>query len=179
MLAQQQVDLQLKVAAAQAERLIQLGNDTGKILRNTLGNATRSWKVITYMCVAMFAVGLALFAGSAFFGVFIADTADEREQAAAFSGLGAVAFIAVFITGAIKRTQTALSDLVQIQIAFMNFFQQISMWDGYSSLLGTDSMPNPARIERASVELQKRSKESMDLIQKYTEEVPEAQKDER
>jgi hypothetical protein len=163
----------MKVATAQAERLIRLGNDTGQILRNTLGNATRSWKVITYMCVAMFGVGLLLFAGSAFYGVAIADTAAEREQAAAFGGLGAVTFIAVFITGAIRRTQSALSDLVQIQIAFMNFFTQISMWDGYAAMPGAEGTPDPARIEKASVQLQKRSQESMELVQKYTEDVPE------
>ncbi len=63
--------------------------------------------------------------------------------------------------------------MVQIEIAFMNFFQQISMWDSYAALPGADTMPDPERIRRASTDLQTRSKQTMELVQKYTEGVDE------
>lgn len=164
---QEQVLLHQKVAAAQAERLIKLGTETAQVLESTLGNATRSYKAITYMCIAMFVVGLALFATSSVYGAFFAG---DKLGTLAFSGLGAATFVAVFITGAIDKTQTALSNLVQVEIAFMNFFEQITIWDNYAGLPeGNPPKPDPTKFEKASETLQTRSSETMALVQKYTE----------
>lgn len=159
--------LQQKVAAAQAERLIDLGTETAQVLKNTLGNATRSYKAITYMCIAMFAVGLTLFATSSVYGAFFAG---DKLGTLAFSGLGAATFVAVFVTGAIDKTQTALSNLVQVEISFMNFFEQITIWDNYAGLPeGDPPRPDPLKFEQASETLQIRSAETIELVQKYTE----------
>jgi hypothetical protein len=123
------------------------------------------------MCVAMFAVGLALFLSSSVYGAFFAD---EKVYPLVFSGLGAATFVAIFITGAIGKTQNALSNLVQVEVAFMNFFEQITLWEAYAfaaqGMPGMPPRPNPANIEKSSQELQKRATETMALLQQYVEE---------
>ena len=162
-----QLRLHQRMAEAQADRAIDLGQETAQLLKNTLRNATRSYKAITVMCVAMFAVGLALFLTSSVYGAFIAK---NKAYPLAFSGLGAATFVAIFITGSIGKTQNALSNLVQVEVAFMNFFEQITLWDGYALLPhGMPPQPDPARIEKASAELQQRSADTMALLQQYTE----------
>lgn len=164
---EQHLLLHQRVAVAQAERFIRMGDETAQVLKTTFDNATRSYKAITYMCIAMFSVGLSIFTISSVYGIFFTD---NRGWALAFSGMGAGTFIAVFVTGAIRKTQTALSNLVQVDIAFMNFFEQITLWDNYAGLPeGDPPRPDPTKFEQASKTLQARSAETMELVQKFTE----------
>ncbi len=152
---------------AQVEWVLDLSNYTLQIFKNTLDNATRSYRWVTYMNVAMFAVGLGLFVVSGMYGTFFAE---DKVYPLAFSGLGAGTFVALFLTGAIAKTQNALSNLVQVEIAFMDFFEQIRMWSNYSGIpAGSSRLKDPSKFHEASEKLQLRSKETIELLQQYTE----------
>ena len=151
---------------AQTARGIELGNYTVKILRDTLDNAKKTYSLINFMNSVMFGLGILLFIASALMGAI----ASKTVAAALLGGLGAATFIAMFILGPIKRSQSALSNLVQVEISFMNFFDQITYWSNYA--LTSDGVAPPPileRVERASETLQKRSEETIKLLQEHVE----------
>jgi hypothetical protein len=89
------------------------------------------------------------------------------------AGLGAVNFVALFLFGPIERTQNGLSNLVQVEIAFMNYFEQITFWETFAlTPTGIPPGPNLANIREGSTELQRRSEETMALLQTYVENTP-------
>jgi len=147
-------------------RGIDLGNYTVQILKDTLNNAKRTYGLINKMNVVMFSLGVVLFAGSASLGAFTSD----RVAAGLLAGLGASTFVTLFLLGPIKRSQSALSNLVQVEILFMNFFDQITYWNNFA-LTSDGSGPPPllARVEKASEMLQRRSEETVKLLESYVE----------
>jgi hypothetical protein len=160
---------------SQMQRARALQTETLELFSGTLGSAKKTYSRVTLMNQILFGFGLALFALAAGWGVF----ADQKVYSIVFGGLGTAAFVAVFLTGPIEKTQAALSNLVQGEIAFMNFFEQITMWESYA-MAGPAAQPagqpggppagfDPARIEKASSMLQKRAAETMSLLQKYLE----------
>ena len=118
----------------------------------------------------MFWMGVGLFG----FAVFYAAVFRNLDYSFAFAGLGAMSFIGFFFLGPIQKTQVALSNLIQAEIAFMNYFQQITFLSNYASLPREDApgLLDPQRIETASALLQKRSLESVDMLQRYLEDAP-------
>jgi hypothetical protein len=158
---------QHRLSSAQVTRAIDLQNYTLQILKNTIGNATRSYKFVTYMCIVMFAVGLLIFAAGAIDGLFIAH---KKVYPLAFSGLGATTFVAVFLAGSIERTQNALSNLVQVEVAFMNYFEQLGIWESFATLpTGDPPRVDPSKFKTSSDEIEKRAEAAMALLEKYTE----------
>ena len=150
----------------QLKRMADLSNYTVEILKTTLNNAARTFKTITWMNVAMFGVGIGLFVFAAFYGAF----SDRKIYSLVFGGLGALSFAALFLLGPIEKSQNALSNLVQVEISFMNYFEQITFWEVFALRPeGNPPLPNPANIEKASQMLQERSKETIELLQKYVE----------
>jgi hypothetical protein len=119
------------------------------------------------MCVVMFGVGILLFVGGAIDGLFFAH---KKIYPLAFAGLGATTFVGLFLTGSIERVQGALSNLVQVEIAFMNFYEQITLWDNYAGTPeGNPPRPVPAKFEKSSEEVQERAAQTMELLEQYTE----------
>lgn len=152
--------------SAQIDRATELGKYTVDILRRTLDHARSAYRTITWMNGAMFITGIGLFLFAAIYGAVSKDT----SYTLVLAGLGAANFIALFMLGPIERTQTALSNLVQVEIAFMNYFEQITFWETYA--LAPDPMtgaPNHNRINEASEQLQRRSQETILLLQAYVE----------
>ncbi len=162
-----QRDLLRKRMMNQIARLDDLGAYTVKILKDTLDNARSAYHRITLMNTIMFLVGLSLLIFAALYAAF---SQQQKIYSLVFGGLGVANFIVLFIIKPIERTQTALSNLVQVEIAFMNFFEQITMWDAYAAPKGNPPILSPADIEKASAQLQQRSRETMDLLQRYIEE---------
>ena len=164
-----QRDLVRKRMKSQLARLDELGAYTVKILKDTLDNARSAYHRITLMNTIMFLVGMSLLIFAALYAAF---SQQQKIYSLVFGGLGVANFIAIFIIKPIERTQTALSNLVQVEIAFMNYFEQITMWDTYAAPKGNPPILNPADIEKASALLQERSRETIDLLQKYIEGLP-------
>ncbi|HVO54184.1 MAG TPA: hypothetical protein VMT37_07215 [Solirubrobacterales bacterium] len=160
-------ELDKRVFAANATRAIELSEYTLSIFKTTLDNAAKTYKRITWMNYLMFLVGLGLFITAAVYGVL---AEDEKAYAFLFAGLGAATFVALFLTGPIEKTQTALSNLVQAEVGFMNYFEQITLWETYALRPQVDSpLPDSRNIETASASLQQRTSETLELFQKYLE----------
>jgi len=150
----------------QIERIKDLSSYTVDILKNTLGNAARTYKTISAMNVVMFAVGIMLFVFAAFYAAF----SKEKIYSLIFGGLGTVSFITLFLLGSIEKSQNALSNLVQVEVSFMSYFEQITFWETFAFMpQGYPPVINPANIEKASAMLQERSQQIVDMLQKYIE----------
>jgi hypothetical protein len=118
------------------------------------------------MNVIMFAVGIGLFLFAAFYAVF----SNEKIYSLVFGGLGTVTFISLFILTPMEKSQNALSNLVQVEISFMNYFEQITLWENFAlTPQGNPPAISPANLDKASEMLQKRSMETIELLQKYIE----------
>lgn len=158
---------------SQFTRMQDLGATTLEILKSTLENARKTYARITLMNTIMFGVGISLFVFAALYAAF---AKDQKIYSLLFAGLGAANFIALFVMKPIESTQCALSNLVQVEIAFMNYWEQITFWEafGLSPQVGP---PEFSKMEAASVSLQRRSEETITLLQKFIEDKRESEKD--
>ena len=151
---------------AQSDRLIDLGKFTVQILKDTLNNAKNTYRAITRMNLVMFCMGVGLFIFAAVEGAIN----HNLVYTAAFAGLGAASFVALFFLGPIDKTQAALSNRIQAEIAFMTYFEQLTFCENYALTPAENTgRPDIARLERASDLLQKRSLETVEMLQKYLE----------
>ena len=63
-----------------------------------------------------------------------------------------------------------MSNLVQAEILFINYFEQITFWETYAfTQEGSPPLPNKANIDKASSALQERTNQTSQLLQKYVE----------
>jgi hypothetical protein len=163
----------MKRTDAQVNRIIDLGNFTVEILKNTLNNAARTYRTVTLMSTVMFWMGVGLF----LFAVIVGAVTKNLSYTAAFGGLGAASFVTLFLLGPIDRTQCALSNLIQAEISFMNYFEQITFWENFAMMPapGT-SLASHENIATASEALQRRSEETIELLQTYLEDDPSKRK---
>jgi hypothetical protein len=147
----------------------QLGDFTLSLLKGTLNNAKLTYQLITLMNAVMFLMGVGLFLFAAIYG------ANSRNLTftAAFAGLGVASFVALFLLGPIDKTQDALSNLIQAEVAFMNYFDQMCFLEACAQCpapgTNTPCVPN---IERASALLQQRTQQTLDMLQTYLENRP-------
>jgi hypothetical protein len=122
------------------------------------------------MSVALFTIGVGLFV----FAALYASISNTRVYSLVFAGLGASSFVALFIAKPYEDAQIALSNMIQSEMAFMAFFEQIRMWANYP---WTEGELNIRRVEKASALLHKRTAEAMHDFQRYVE--PEAKDGDR
>jgi ABC-type multidrug transport system fused ATPase/permease subunit len=156
--------------SAQVQRANDLGMYSVEILKNTLNNAAKTYKRINWMNTAMFVAGIALFLVAAIYGIL----SHEKIYSLVFGGLGAASFVALFLLGPIDKTQAALSNLIQAEVAFMNYFEQLGFWEMLAGTpKGNPPTPDPENIEKASVNLQMRATETVRLLQTYLETPPD------
>jgi hypothetical protein len=161
-----QADAQKQMLATQVARAHELSEFSVCILKDTLNHAANTYKTITMMTKTTFLVGVVLFVVAAFWGAL----SQEKIYSLLFGGLGTASFLAFFLTDPITKTQIALSNLVQAEIAFMNYFEQMTFWEAAGlAQKGDPPSLDPANIEKASSELQKRTEETMELLETYLE----------
>jgi hypothetical protein len=152
--------------SAQVDRMIDLSKFTAQILKDTISHAANTYKAVTRMNQVMFWMGVVLFVIAVAEGLLLGNVTNTI----AFAGLGTVSFIGFFLLGPIQKTQAALSKLIQAEIAFMTYFEQITFWENYALVPKENSgMPDPARIETASALLQRRSRDTIELLHRYVE----------
>ncbi len=156
-----------KRLVAQTDRMVSLNNFTADVLKDTISHSASTYRKITLMNQVMFWMGVGLF----LFAVAYAVVTKNLQSSVAFAGLGAVSFIGFFFLTPIRQTQTALSNLISAEIAFMNFFEQMSLLEGLAGSPRTDGtgLPDPARIERATELMQQRSLQTVDMLHRYSE----------
>ncbi len=151
----------------QMARMDKLNDYSLSLIMGTFDSAKSTYRTITWMNRIMFVVGIALFLFAGLYTVF----AEQKIYSLVFCGLGAASFVALFLLGPIDKTQRALSNLVQAEVAFMNYFDQLTFWENYAQIPRQTPQggPDPLNIERASQGLQERSRETMELLQLYVE----------
>ncbi|MBI3825677.1 MAG: hypothetical protein HY294_06765 [Candidatus Rokubacteria bacterium] len=154
----------------QMKRMDDLSGYSLALVKGTFDSAKSTYKTITWMNRVMFAVGIGLFLFAALYAVY----SEQKIYSLVFGGLGVASFVTLFMLGPIDKTQRALSNLVQAEIAFMNYFDQISFWENYAQApqVIPPGAPDPANIARASVGLQERSRETIELLQRFVEDGP-------
>jgi hypothetical protein len=134
------------------------------VVGQTFDSASRTFRTITVMSWITFAVGVALFV----FAAILAAFTHAQVYSILFGGLGATSFVALFIRHPVDRVQQALANLVQVEVVFISYFDQVSWWEGLSNI-PKENQPDPEHIERASAGLQQRTAETMDLLQRIIE----------
>ena len=146
-----------------------MGDFTLSLLKGTLNNAKRTYQLITLMNAIMFCMGVGLFLFAAIYGA----RSHNLTFTAAFAGLGVASFVALFLLGPIDKTQDALSNLIQAEVAFMNYFDQMVFLEACAQLPAPGmNIPNVENIERASALLQKRTEDTLGLLQTFLENRP-------
>jgi len=163
-------ELQRKKLTSQLERMIKISNYTADMLKDTLDNARRAYFRITWMNTIMFVSGMSLLIFAALYAAF---SQQQKIYSLVFGGLGVANFVTLFIMKPIERTQAALSNLVQVEVAFMNYFEQITIWDAFAGQpKGNPPALDLGNIEKASLVLQERSRETIELLQRFIEDQP-------
>ena len=133
-----------------------------EVVKKTFDRSAGTFATITWMNRVMFGVGVMLF----LYAAILAASTHAQIYSLLFGGLGAMSFITLFMRDPIERIQRALANLVQVQVVFMTYFDQISWWEGLASIpKGTH--PDPENIERASAALQQRTLEALELLQRF------------
>jgi ABC-type multidrug transport system fused ATPase/permease subunit len=137
-----------------------------EVVKKTFDRAGATYSSITWMNRIMFAVGIGLI----LYAAYLATTTHAQVYSLLFGGLGAANFIALFMLKPIESTQKALANLVQVQVTFMTYFDQISWWENFAQMGISTFPPDLSKIERASDGLQKRTLETLELLQRFVEE---------
>jgi len=165
-LTPEDIAFQKQMMRDQMMRVASLWNSVTESLKGALNGAARTYKTVTWMNMIMFASGMGLFIFSAVYGVI----SKQLVYSAVFGGLGAATFVSLFVLGAIDKTQAALSNLVQVEIAFTNYLEQVTFWERYAQMPeGMPPRPSLANIEKASNNLYQRSQEAIELLEKFVE----------
>jgi hypothetical protein len=158
-----------KLRIEQFERMGHLTDYMFETVKKTFGYASLTYKSITWMNWLTFATGIGLFAFSAIYALY----AEAKVYSVLFGGLGVSSFVTSFLLRPPEQTQRALSNLVQTEIAFMNYFDQQVFWEGYASMpRGIPPGPDPVNIEKASAALMERARQTIEMIGRYVEEEP-------
>ena len=148
---------------AMTNRVALMKNMMGMVMQ-TFDNAGRTFRTIAIMSWITFAVGIGLFVVAA----VLALSTHAQVYSLLFGGLGATSFVALFIKHPVDRVQQAMANLVQVQVVFISYFDQLGWWEGLSNI-PKGNMPDPDHIERASAGLQQRTTETMELLQRIIE----------
>ena len=110
------------------------------------------------------------------FGIFLIISAmiveiftDESAYSVLFGGVGFLQIIASFFVGSMQRSQKAISDLIQVEIAFLNYFEQTTLWEQYASIKDSSGEIIIENFEKANDKINSCAKETTELLQKYIE----------
>ncbi len=137
-----------------------------EVVKKTFDRAGSTFSSITWMNRIMFALGIGLF----LYAAVLAASSHAPVYPLIFAGLGAANFVAMFMLKPIESTQKALANLVQVQVAFMTYFDQISWWENFAQMGVSTMPPDLSKIEQASAGLQQRTLETLELLQRFVEE---------
>lgn len=130
-----------------------------EVFKNSITESRRTFSRISLMAYIIFGVGIFLFTLSAITGLM----QGKEAFSISFGALGVISFVSFFILSPAKNVQTALSNLLQAEIIFMNFWNQLHFWTSY----GTSKDPNmkekgSSRLEQLTIEIVKTLEENLE-----------------
>ena len=90
--------------------------------------STQTW--ILALNIIMFFFGIVLISVAVYAGY----SNMSPMYSVLFGGIGFAELVASFFIGAMQRSQKSISDLVQVEITFLNFFEQVTLWEQYAAI---------------------------------------------
>jgi hypothetical protein len=154
--------------------IIKERRESSKRLEDTAQNAlsdaidrakkTQNW--ILRLNIAMFVFGIVLI----FVAVYVSYLKNDAVYGLLFGSVGFLQIVASFFIGAMTRSQNAVSTLVQVEIAYLNYFEQVTLWEEYASIMDDANRIDKANIEKAADKIQECTKETLELLQNNVEE---------
>ncbi len=154
--------LDLRTSSVQRERELSLN-----LQSNTLNEAATTFVNIRNLATAVFIAGFLLFVFAAVTSLITKDS----TYGFVLGGLGTADFVGLMLYRPMDRQETALSDLVQSIIIFMNFNQQMSVCQLLSRSRDTLNKYDKDALIRSCEILQKATNENVRLCQEYLEPV--------
>ena len=126
--------------------------------QQTLRSARTTYRLLTAMSVTLFVAGISLFVFAGLYAVF---ANSSKAYSLVFAGLGASSFVALFIVRPFEDAQVALSNMIQGEMGFMSYFEQVRMWASYPWVNGVlDPRRQKRRVRSCTNERLKPSKTS-------------------
>lgn len=133
-----------------------------ELFRKTIDSASKTYRAISRMSATMFTVGILLFIASAIYGAL-----EQTAVAWLFGGLGVATFVSFFLIDPIDRSQKALTNLVQVQMGYINFTEQLSVLQEFRWSGAGMRSRDPERFEIVSEMLEDRTEGAMALLQRF------------
>lgn len=160
---------QKKIILGLIEERIQSSKRIKEIAENAItdaiNRAKQTQKCILGLNIAMFIFGAALICVA----IVVSYSENNSAYSYLFGGVGFLQMVSSFFVGSMERSQKAISDLVQVEIAYLDFFEQVTIWEQYASILDEENRIDKSNIEKAAEKIQENSKEILELLQKKLE----------
>jgi hypothetical protein len=143
----------------------QLEKTAQEALNDAINRAKNTQENILSLNIAMFYFGVLLVTIAVIVGIVNGDAG----YSIVFGGIGLVQIIASFFVGSMERSQKAISDLVQIEIAYLSYFEQVNLWELYAGILDINSRIDRTNLEKAAEKIQACTRETIELLQTNVE----------
>lgn len=144
----------IEAQTAQRERVIDIvpgfeARDVQVLVNKTLDRASRALDTSTKINIGILVFGVLIVAAS-----FIVASITQRWEAVAFGGFGLVGVITSLITNPLKSIGVASRRIVQIQVAYLGFLNQIAIISECSNDSPDAAMTKSKRLQEASQSIQ-------------------------
>lgn len=163
---QDQKQVLLSIIKERRESSKRLEDTAQNALSDAIERAKKTQNWILRLNIAMFVFGIVLI----FVAVYVSYLKNDAAYGLLFGGVGFLQIVASFFIGAMTRSQNAVSNLVQVEIAYLNYFEQVTLWEQYASIMDDVNRIDKANIEKAADKIQACTKETLELLQNNVEE---------
>jgi hypothetical protein len=155
-------DTTSKVKALMSEALPGIREDeVARLVFGTISDARKSFNLSLHLTQILFFTGLIMI-GATFVTLLIFD--QEDLQVLLFGGgSGFLGVVTALLINPIDRVQNAAGNLVQLEIAFLSYYKQLTM------LRLTPDNPRPKDIIAYSAEVRNAMRESVEFIERFCE----------
>jgi hypothetical protein len=160
-------------------KFIQDRFESGKNLQKTADKAlsdainrakeTQCWILESNKIMFYFGIFLLLTA------VFVAIFTEKESYSILFGGIGFLQIVSSFFVGSMERSQKAISDLIQVEVAYLNYFEQVALWENYASTINDSNKIDKSNIEKAADKIHSCAKDTLDMLQNKIEELKPTQ----
>lgn len=124
---------------------------------------TQTW--ILALNIIMFFFGIVLISVAVYGGY----TNMSPMYSVLFGGIGFAELVSSFFIGAMQRSQKSVSDLVQVEVSFLNYFEQVSLWEQYAAVRDQNGVVQKENLAEAAKKIQESTAQTLELLQKYVE----------
>jgi ABC-type multidrug transport system fused ATPase/permease subunit len=152
--------LDCELAKAEKELYSQSLGITVKLLENAINDAQIAFKNLRSLSNITFFSGLILIMIAAITGLFL----QKETFSLIFGGLGTLFVFTIFLMKPKEEIQIALSNLLQAEIIFLDFHNQMYFWAPYIR-----KATNISEKQKASEEMHNAAKNAVELLQKCLE----------